>query len=282
MKEELKGKVAVVTGVAAKRGMGHAVALRMAAEGADVVLIDKYAAPQSHFTGDEGWKGLDSVVAEIEAKGRKALAIVADINNSKEVDDAMAKAMKKFNRIDMLVHCAAIRGPMTKQVIEHTEEEWRTVMDVNLTGTFLIAKSAAKSIIASGKGGKIVLVASLAAERGVPRSGAYCTSKWGVLGLMKTMALELAPHKINVNAINPGTFGTHLRDDLYVKQAKDEGITVDEARERHNKQLLEKIPLGRIGLTEDIANLAFFLVSEQSSYITGQGIDVCGGWGLTH
>jgi NAD(P)-dependent dehydrogenase (short-subunit alcohol dehydrogenase family) len=99
---------------------------------------------------------------------------------------------------------------------------------------------------------------------------------------MKTMALELAQHKINVNAINPGTFGTHLRDDFYVQQAKAEGITVDEVRERHNKQLTEKIPLGRMGVPNDIADLAFYLVTDQSSYITGQAIDICGGWGLSH
>ena len=97
---------------------------------------------------------------------------------------------------------------------------------------------------------------------------------------MKTMALELAQYKINVNAINPGTFGTHLRDDFYVQQAKAEGLTVDQVRERHNKQLVEKIPLGRIGMPDDIARLAFCLVSEQTDYITGQAIDICGGWGL--
>jgi NAD(P)-dependent dehydrogenase (short-subunit alcohol dehydrogenase family) len=274
---DLKGKVAIVTGVAAKRGMGHAVAVRMAAEGADVVLVDKFAAPKSLFPGDEDWKGLDSVVTEIEAKGRKALAVVADINSDKEVDEAITKTMKKFNRIDILIHCAGIRGPMMRPVTELSEQDWREVIDINLTGTFLIAKATSKSIIAGGKGGKIVLISSLGGVKGMPGSASYCASKWGVLGLMKTMALELAPHKINVNAINPGHFGTHLRDDFYVQRAKNEGITIEEAREQLDKKMLADIPLGRSGVPQDIADLSFFLVSDQSSYITGEAIICAGG-----
>jgi 3-oxoacyl-[acyl-carrier protein] reductase/meso-butanediol dehydrogenase/(S,S)-butanediol dehydrogenase/diacetyl reductase len=262
--------------------MGHAVASRFAEKGASLVILDKYSAPKSYFSGDEGWGGLDEVADEIKSLGREALALVADINSSQEVETAIAKTLDKFGKIDILVHCAGTRGPMNVPIVDLDEKIWREVVDVNLTGTFIIAKAVARSMIEKGRGGKIVLISSLAANRGVPGSGSYCASKWGVLGLMKTMALELAQHKINVNAINPGTFGTHLRDDFYVQQAKAEGITVDEVRERHNKQLTEKIPLGRMGVPNDIADLAFYLVTDQSSYITGQAIDICGGWGLSH
>src|SRR4030043_1214829 len=108
----LKGKVAMVTGAASKRGMGHAIALRLAKEGADVIVADKFAAPKSMFPGDEGWGGLDDVVKEITALGRKALAGTGDINASKEIDAAMEKIMKKFGKIDILMHAAAIRGPV--------------------------------------------------------------------------------------------------------------------------------------------------------------------------
>jgi meso-butanediol dehydrogenase/(S,S)-butanediol dehydrogenase/diacetyl reductase len=278
----LKGKVALITGVAAKRGMGHGVALRLVGEGANVVVVDKYAVPRTLFPGDEGWGGLNAVVAEVESLGSKGLAVVADISNSQEVDAGVAKAIEKFGRIDILVHCAAIRGPMTTPLIKLSEREWKTVLDVNLNGAFFISTAVAKNMVARGEGGKIVLISSLAGNRGVPGSGAYCVSKWGVIGLVKTLALELATYKINVNALNPGTFGTHLRDENYVQLAQAEGITLNEFRERYDKQMTTKVPLGRMGTPEDIANLVLFLVSDQSSYITGQAVDICGGWGLIH
>lgn len=278
--KSLNGKVALVTGTAARRGMGHGVALRLASEGADVVLVDKEATPRSLFSEDKGWEGLSSVVAEIEAKGRKGLAVVADISKDQEVDAAVAKGLERFGKVDILVHCAAIRGPMTTPLVDLSGGDWRTVLDVNLTGAFLISKAVAKSMIARGEGGKIVLISSLAGNRGVAGSGAYCVSKWGVLGLMKTLALELAKHKINVNALNPGTFDTHLRDENYAHLAEAEGISLDEFRERFDQRMIARVPLSRIGTPEDIANSVLFLVSDQSSYITGQAVDICGGWGL--
>jgi NAD(P)-dependent dehydrogenase (short-subunit alcohol dehydrogenase family) len=279
---DLKGKVALVTGAAAKRSMGHRVAVRLGGEGAAVVIVDKVAIPRARFSEDEGWEGLKSVATEIEATGSKALAVVADISNNQEVDAAVAKALEKFGKVDMLVHCAAIRGPMTTPLVQLSERDWRTILDVNLTGAYLISTAVAKNMIARGEGGKIVLVSSLAGNRGVPGSGAYCVSKWGVLGLVKTLALELAKYKINVNALNPGTFDTHLRDENYVALAQTEGTPLSEFRERFDKQMIARVPMGRMGTPEDIANLALFLVSDQSNYITGQAVDICGGWGLVH
>jgi NAD(P)-dependent dehydrogenase (short-subunit alcohol dehydrogenase family) len=278
--QKFEGKVAVVTGVANKLSMGHAVALRLANEGADVAVIDKYKVPRSGSAADEGWGGLDSVAAEIESTGRKALAILADINNGQEMDKAVAEAEEKLGKIDILVHCAAIRGPMGVDIADLSESVWRTVIDVNLNGSFLIAKAVARSMKAGGKGGKIVLISSLAGNRGVPGNGAYAASKWGVIGLAKSMAIELAKDKIYVNVINPGTFPTNLRDDFYIEWAKREGITPDEAKEKHNEQFVKRVPLGRIGETKEIADLVVFLVSDQSDYIVGQAIDICGGWGL--
>ncbi len=279
---ELKGKVALVTGAAAKRSMGHGVAVRLGGEGAAVVIVDKVAVPRTRFSEDEGWEGLKSVATEVGAMGGKALTVVADISNPQEVDAAVAKALEKFGKIDMLVHCAAIRGPMTTPLVQLSEGDWRTILDVNLTGAYLISTAVAKNMIARGEGGKIVLVSSLAGNRGVPGSGAYCVSKWGVLGLVKTLALELAKYKINVNALNPGTFDTHLRDENYVALAQAEGTPLSEFRERFDKQMIARVPMGRMGTPEDIANLALFLVSDQSNYITGQAVDICGGWGLVH
>jgi len=273
----LDGKVALVTGAASKRGMGHAIALRLAREGADVVVVDKNPAPKSLFSGDEGWGGLDNVVAEIKSLGKKALAMVADVSKSQEVDEVAAKAFGRFGRIDILVHCAAIRGPVTTPIVELEEEVWKTIIDVNLNGSFLISKAVAKSMITRGEGGKIVLVASMAGTHGVAGSGAYCASKYGVIGLVKTLALELAKYKINVNAINPGMIITNLRDEAFAKMAKAEGITWDEARERDYQKVSATIPMGRLGTPEEVADLVFFLVSDLSAYITGETIGIGGG-----
>jgi NAD(P)-dependent dehydrogenase (short-subunit alcohol dehydrogenase family) len=278
--KKLEGKVALVTGVSSRMSMGHAVALRLANEGADIVVVDKYKVPRSGSAADKDWGGMDSVVAEIGSTGRKALPILADINNGQEVDKAVAEAVEKMGKIDIMVHCAAIRGPMGVELTDLSESEWRSVIAVNLTGSFLISTAVARSMKARDEGGKMVLIASLAGNRAVPGSGSYAASKWGVIGLAKTLALELAKHKIYVNAINPGHFPTNLRDDTYIKLAKEEGITPDEARARFDQRAIKTIPIGRIGDTKDIADLALFLVSDQSDYITGQAIDICGGVGL--
>jgi 3-oxoacyl-[acyl-carrier protein] reductase len=273
----LKDKVALVTGAASKRGMGHATALRLAKEGANVVVIDKFAAPKSLFPGDEGWGGLDAEVAEIKALGRESMAMVVDISNGKEVEAAIAKTVEKFSKIDILVHCAAVRGPVGIPVIELSEQDWRTILEINLNGSFFIAKAVAKSMVNRGEGGRIVLIASMAGVKGAPGSAAYAASKHGVVGLTKSMALELAKYKINVNAINPGAVITNLRDEAFAKMGKDQGISVDEVRNKDYQKANAGIPLGRLGTPEEIADLAYFLVSDQSTYITGEAINIAGG-----
>jgi 3-oxoacyl-[acyl-carrier protein] reductase len=275
--DTLKGKVALVTGAAGKRGMGHAVSLRLAGEGANVAIVDKDLAPRSLFPGDEKWGGLDAVVAEIESLGRKALAVVADVSNSQAVDAAVAKVLERFGKIDILVHCAAIRGPVTTPITDLAEGDWKKVLDVNLNGSFFVAKAVAKSMVARGEGGKIVLIASMGGVKGMPGSAAYCVSKFGVVGLVKTLALELAKDKIYVNALNPGAVTSNLRDSYHIERGRTEGITVDQARERDYQKLSEVIPMGRMGTTEEIANLVFFLVSDQCTYITGEAINISGG-----
>jgi NAD(P)-dependent dehydrogenase (short-subunit alcohol dehydrogenase family) len=274
---KLSGKVALVTGAASKRGMGRAVAVRLAKEGADVAVLDKYAAPKSIWPGDESWAGLDGVVEEIKAQGKKGLALVADVCSGTEVNAAVAKTLEKFGKIDILVHCGGIRGSMTTPITELSEAEWRAIIDINLTGSFLIAKAVAKNMIPDGEGKKIVLIGSKAATEGYPGSSGYCASKHGVLGLGRTLAKELAKYKINVNIINPGGFETNLRDQEIIKRAKAQGISVEKAVEEEAKKPGIPVPLGRLGRPEEIADLVFFLVSDQSSYITGKAIDIDGG-----
>ena len=273
----LKGKVAMITGAASKRGMGHAIALRLAREGADVIVADKFVAPKSMFPGDEGWGGLDEIVREIKALGRQALAVTVDINVSKEIDVVVDKVLKKFGKIDILVHAAAIRGPVGVPVVDLPEKDIRAVIDVDLVGSFLICKAVAKEMVARGKGGKIVIFCSLAGTHGVPGSAAYSAAKYGTIGLTKSLALELAKYQINVNGINPGMIVTNLRDDSFQKMAEAQGITWEEARKKDQGALATHIPWGRLGTPEEAADLAYFLVSDLSNYVTGELIALGGG-----
>ncbi len=271
------GKIALVTGAASKRGIGHAVALRLAAEGADVAILDKHPAPRSLFTGDEGWRGLQEVVEEIRATGREALALIADVSNRNEAKDAVEKVLKKFGRIDIFVHCAAIRGPVNLPVVDTTEEDWKKVVDVNLTGTFIISKQVAQHMIKRGGPGKMVLLSSVAGKIGVAGTAPYVASKWGILGFMQSLALELARYKINVNSVCPGHIHTNIQDQWFEEQAKMEGISVDEFRKNWYAETAKTVPLGRYGIAEDIADVVLFLVSSQADYMTGQAINVSGG-----
>ncbi len=271
------GKIAFVTGAASKRGMGHAIALRLAAGGADVAILDKYRAPRSLFAGDEDWRGLDEEVEEIKAIGREALALTADVSNSQEANESVEKVLKKFGRIDIFVHCAAIRGPVNVPVVDTTEEDWRRVIDVNLTGTFVISKRVAQHMIKRGGPGKMVLTSSVAGKIGVAGTVAYVASKWGILGFTQTLALELARYKINVNSVCPGHINTNIQDQWFEEQAQMEGISVDEFRKNWYAETAKTVPLGRYGIAEDIADVVLFLVSSQADYMTGQAINISGG-----
>jgi NAD(P)-dependent dehydrogenase (short-subunit alcohol dehydrogenase family) len=277
MGNALSGKVAFVTGAAAKRGMGRAVALRLAQEGADVMVTDKFAAPKSAWAGDENWKGLEDVVKEIQGLGRKAIWAVAGVEDSKEVNAAVKATIEKFGRIDILVNCAGTRGPVGVSIADGDEKDWRLMFDVNSLGTMIVSKAVAKEMIRRNEGGKIVHIASAAGKLPCPGSAAYAASKWAVIGIVQALAMELAPYKINVNAINPGFFATNLRDDDATLHSKEKGITVEQFREEEYKMLTNMVPLKRMGKVEDIADVTYYLVSEQSQYITGVSINVTGG-----
>jgi NAD(P)-dependent dehydrogenase (short-subunit alcohol dehydrogenase family) len=274
----LKGKVALVTGAASKRGMGHAIALKLAGEGANVVVADKFASPKSFFPGDEGWGGLDAEVSEIKALGRDAMSTVLDVANSLDVDRVVANVVQKMGKIDILVHCAAIRGPVGVPVVDLDEKDWRNIVDIDLTGAYLVSKAVAKTMVARGQGGKIVMFASLAGTKGVPGSGAYGAAKSAVISLAKTMAIELAKHHINVNAINPGMIVTNLRDETFEKMRKAQGVSWEDVRKKDHEMLSKNvIPWGRLGTPQEIADLVYFLVSDLSTYVTGEAIAIGGG-----
>jgi NAD(P)-dependent dehydrogenase (short-subunit alcohol dehydrogenase family) len=257
--------------------MGRAVAVRLAKEGADVMVTDKFANPKSAWVGDDGWKGLEDVVREVEALGRKAAYCVAGVESSKEVEAAVKATIDKFGQIDILINCAGTRGPVGVSIVDGDEKDWEIMFDVNSIGTMVVSKYVGKEMIRRNQGGKIVHIASAAGKLPCPGSAAYAASKWAVIGITQALAMELAPYKINVNAINPGFFATNLRDDDATLHSKEKGITIEQFRADEYKMLSNAVPLKRMGKVEEIADLCYFLVSDQSEYLTGLNINITGG-----
>jgi 3-oxoacyl-[acyl-carrier protein] reductase len=242
------GKVAIVTG--AGRGMGRAVALLLAREGAKVAVND--------INGPSA----KAVAEEVRLFGAEAIDVPGDVSSAEDVSRAVEETISRFGRIDILVNNAGISST-TRPLETIGDDEWSKVMEVNLKGVFLFMRAVLPHM-KTQKSGKIVNVSSSAGRSVSTFCGAhYTASKAGVLGLSRHAALEAAPFNVNVNAVAPGTIDTPmLRED-----ASEERIA-EEAR---------NIPLGRLGTEEDEANLVAFLVSEEASFITGATIDINGG-----
>jgi NAD(P)-dependent dehydrogenase (short-subunit alcohol dehydrogenase family) len=273
----LNGKVALVTGAAGRRGLGRAIAMRLAVEGADVVVND--IAPGEALAGraqSTDWRGLPDVVREIGALGRRALGVVADITDAQQVDRMVSEALDRFGQIDILVNNAgAPAGPDRVPVVDLSEEAWDLVQRVNVKGTFLCCRAVAREMIGQG-GGKIINMSSVAGKRGAARYGAYCASKFAVIGLTQVLALELAPHHINVNAICPSWIESERIDDI-VEALTPEGVSRRAYREQMVARVVAETPLGRIGRPEDVAQMAAYLASSESDFLTGIAITVAGG-----
>ena len=248
---KLDGKVALVTG--AGQGIGKGIALRLAGEGADIVLND-IKVPT-----------VEATAAEVTALGRKALAIKADVTKKAEVDKMMATAVDTFKKIDILVNNAGV--VRHAEFLDMTEEDWDVVLDVNLKGVFLCCQAGARQMIPK-KYGKIINMASIIGlHAGDTYVANYAPSKAGVISLTKVVAKALGQYGINVNAIAPGVILTEI---LLYNRTQEE-VEAYKARRR------AVAALGEVGTVEDIANLALFLASDESSFITGQVIACDGG-----
>jgi 3-oxoacyl-[acyl-carrier protein] reductase len=237
------GRTALVTGAA--RGIGLAIAMRLAADGLRVALLDQ-----------------DSAGAEAAARavGRGAMALAGDVTRTKDVDDAVARVERAWGRLDVLVNNAGITG-RSFPIWELSDEDWQRVIDVDLTSVFLCCRAAVKVMLRQG-GGRIVNIASIAGKEGNPTLVPYSTAKAGVIGLTKALAKEVATRGILVNAVAPAVIGTDL-----LKQM--EPTTVD--------LLVSKIPMGRVGKPEEVAALVAWLVSDECSFSTGAVYDLSGG-----
>lgn len=271
----LEGKVALVTGAGGERGIGRAIATRLAREGANVVVNDIVSNP--HAASESQWKGVPDVISEIEDLGRQAKGIVADISDAAQVDDMVRQAIDRFGRVDILINNAGSPpGRDRVPVVELEEDAWDLVQRVNVKGTFLCSRAVAREMIKRGDGGKIIIISSGAGKRGMARYAAYCASKFALIGFTQSLALELAPHRINVNAICPGLVDTERIAGIAAALAP-EGQTADEYRARMIEERSREIPLGRAALGTDVAVVAAFLASAESDYLTGLSIPVAGG-----
>jgi NAD(P)-dependent dehydrogenase (short-subunit alcohol dehydrogenase family) len=269
---DLKSKVAIVTGVGGEHGIGRAIALRLAKEGADVVVSDLTANPKSST-----WAGLPSVVEEIECLGRKAIAIEADISNSAHVDRLVQGTIQQFGHIDILVNNAgSAAGPDRVPIVELEEEIWDQVQRINVKGTFLCCKAVAKELIKQGLGGKIINMSSIAGTKGISRFGAYCASKFAVRGLTQSLAKELGEYGIQVNAICPGMVVTERYYGI-AEALAPEGVETEDFLNEIEKESISNTPLGRVATTNDVAKIAAFLASSESDFNTGMSYTVDGG-----
>jgi len=248
---KLEGKTAMVTG--AQRGIGRACALALAREGAAVAITDLNP------------EGCQAVAREVQGENGKALALRCDVTSKAEVDASVAAAVREFGHLDVLVNNAGIA--IFKPFLEVTEAEWDTTLAVNLKGQFLCAQAAAREMV-KGHWGRIINIASVASGQagiGFPSLAHYTASKGGVAALTEALAIELAPSGITVNAVGPGIIETEM------------SRPVTENTEAM-KQLLARVPKGRIGTPEDVARVVAFLASDDADYINGALIFVDGGW----
>lgn len=275
--KRLSGRVAMVTGCGGERGVGRAIARRLAADGADLVLTD--VAPGGTrvvATKPAGeWGGLEAVAGEVRAAGQRALTALLDVRSASQIDDVSGQALQAFGRIDILVNnAAAPPGADRVPVVQLAEEAWDIVLDVNLKGSFLCAKAAANVMLRRKTRGRIINIGSDNSRVGQPNLAAYCASKFGLIGFTQALAMELAPAGITVNAICPGPMDTE-RVDYFGR--REDGSYDDIRRSERIQRLAAAVPLGRLATPSDVAEVAAFLASDAAAYITGQAINVAGG-----
>jgi NAD(P)-dependent dehydrogenase (short-subunit alcohol dehydrogenase family) len=271
--KRLQGKVAICTGAGRRNGLGFAILERLAQEGCHVVVSD--IGTPDRFLGADNIGATDemqTLARELAGYGVESLAIPCDVRREADVQALMDRTVAKLGRIDILVNNAGV-GYMLKPFTENTLEEWQLVLDVNLTGPFLCSKHAARHMIAGGRGGRIINIASQAAKSGFPHLAAYVSSKHGLVGLTRSLAIELGGAGITVNAVCPNHVTTGLGAKQNAYYAALRGQTLDEFMEA----MRNKIPLGRPGLPGDTAGAVAFLASDDAQYVTGEAMNVSGG-----
>lgn len=254
---KLKNRIALVTG--AGQGIGRGIALRLAGEGAKVAV------------NDVNLKSAKATLSEIQSKGGEGIAVETDVAKYDEVRKMARSISEELGTVDILVNNAGICRTMT--FLETTEEIWDNIIEVNLKGTFLCCKSFIPGMIKKGSG-RVINISSESGKRGVKGQSAYCSSKFGVIGLTQSLALEFAAHKINVNAVCPGPV---VETPLWDQMAEEFSEVFNIRKEEVGDYIKKTYPLGRTGTIEDVTSIVLFLASPESDWITAQSINVSGG-----
>jgi len=251
------GQVAIVTGSAG--GIGSAVAKRLASKGAKIAVAD--------IQFDSAKK----VATEIEQSGGTASPFNLDVRSLKNIELLVEQIAQIYGHINILVNCAGVLS--IQPYDEITQDSWNKIIDINASGTFFCCQQVARQMIRQGTGGNLVNISSIAGKIGAPLYTSYCASKFAVIGITKSLALELARHRIRVNAVCPGDVDTSMLEYEFETHAKLRNTTPDEVR----REWAARPPLRRLAFPSDVANVVLFLVSENSSYMTGQSLNVTGG-----
>jgi len=256
---KLDRRIAIVTGAA--KGMGSDICLTLAREGADLALAARDVPP------------LDKLAREIEALGRRALVAPTDVTDERAVERLVARTKETYGRIDILVNAAGVTGPIETPVHEIKVEDFRFVLEANIVGTFLPTKHVLPVMIAQ-KYGKVLNISGTSGLRGYKYRAAYSSSKWALRGFTRTVALEVGPHNVNVNALHPGIVAGDRMDKLCREKARKRGWTPEQVYAEYENEMA----LRRVTVSQDIANAVLFLVSDDSKNMTGQSVTVDGGW----
>ena len=255
----LENRIALVTGAA--KGMGRDICLTLAREGAHLALAARDVPP------------LEKLQGEIEAQGRRALVAPTDVTDEAAVERMVAQTLEAFGYIDILVNAAGVTGPIETPVQEIKTEDFRFVLEANVLGTFLPTKHVLPGMIAR-KYGKVVNISGTSGLRGYKYRAAYSSSKWALRGFTRTVALEVGPHNINVNALHPGIVAGDRMDKLCREKGKKRGWTPEQVYQEY----VNEMALRRVTTSQDIANAVLYLVSDDSKNMTGQSVTVDGGW----
>lgn len=269
------GKTAVITGSGRRGGLGEAIAKKLASEGANIVISD-IGQSRDSATGKEhigSSDEMEAIAAEMREFGVQSSTCVCDVRSLEEVRKLAKHAADTHGSLDIWVNNAGI-GYIMKPLLEVSEEDWRAVIDVNLTGAFFGVKSAAEIMVKQGDGGRIINIASQAAKSGFPHAQAYTSSKHGLVGLARSAAVELGAHQITVNNVCPNHVTTGLgawQNEYFAKVVGADSV------EDYLKAMAARIPMGRPGLPEDTANAVAFLCSDDAQYITAESMNVSGG-----
>jgi NAD(P)-dependent dehydrogenase (short-subunit alcohol dehydrogenase family) len=274
---ELQNRVAIVTGAGRRGGIGEAIARTLAEDGAHVVISD-ICAPFSDLpnAGSGQWEEMEEIAAEIAGLGVRCVPSRVDVSDAESVQAMFDSTQEAFGRLDILVNNAgAAIGP--SPVIAMAEEAWRRTLEINATGTFLCCKAALPLMIDGERGGRIVNMASIAATHPKPFVSAYAASKAAVVALTQSLAQETAQFGITVNAVLPGDVDTAMKQ----WGLQLEGLVTQKSYSEVLKEAVDKIPMGRLAVPDDVARLVAFLASDEANFITGQAYNITGGRELT-